>query len=335
MLPPSVLSMGEPAGIGGEIALKAWHILRAGGPAFVVLDSPERLQRLAAHLRLEVQVEPVKTLAEGLAVFDRALPVLPLRQKVEGQAGKPDKAHAPAIISAIETAVGLCLSGEASALVTNPIQKSNLTAAGFGFPGHTEFLEHLSGSGYKAQMMLAGRGLRVIPITVHEPLRMAITRLTTEMIVDAGRRAARSLRDDLAIGKPRLAVAGLNPHAGENGTLGLEDDAIIAPAVRALQAEGIKAFGPLSPDTMFTTAARRTYDVALCMYHDQGLIPLKTLDMMGGVNVTLGLPFIRTSPDHGTALDIAGKGVAEPSSLIAAIRMAAALANRRQGQQTA
>jgi 4-hydroxythreonine-4-phosphate dehydrogenase len=243
--------------------------------------------------------------------------------------GKLDPAHAEAILRSIRRAVELCQSGEASGIVTNPIQKSNLTAAGFRFPGHTEFLEHLAGPGHHAQMMLAGRGLRVVLVTIHEPLAKAIARLTTEMIVDAGLRTAASFQSDLGIRNPRIAVAGLNPHAGEDGTIGLEDRTIVAPAVTALQKAGVRAFGPLPPDTMFTTRARKGYDVALCLYHDQGLIPLKTLDMMGGVNVTLGLPFIRTSPDHGTALDIAGKGIGEATSLIAAIHRAAKLAGRR------
>ncbi len=325
--------MGEPSGIGGEITLKAWQKLHAEGPIFVVIDDPGRLKQIARDLQMDISISAVKSLAEGAAIFPHSLPVLPVGLRVNAQAGEPDTINAKAVIAAIEQAVALCISGEASAVVTNPIQKSNLTSAGFPFPGHTEFLEHLAGQGCKAQMMLAGRGLRVIPITIHEPLRLAIARLTTDLIIDAGRRASRSIREDLSIRNPRIAVAGLNPHAGENGTLGLEDDAIIAPAIRVLQADGIRAFGPVPPDTMFTTTARRTYDVALCMYHDQGLIPLKTLDMMGGVNITLGLPFVRTSPDHGTALDIAGKGVAEPSSLIAAIRMAANLAIRRRGQK--
>ena len=323
------LTMGEPSGISGEITLKAWLKLKDTDHAFVVLDDPQRLHDSALSLGLAVPIKVVKSMAEGRAVFADALPVLAMPLNTPVLAGKPNPAHGAAVIASISQAVHLTQKGEAAAVVTNPIQKSNLTAAGFQFPGHTEYLEHLAGAGSRAQMMLAGRGLRVVLVTVHEPLRLAIARLTTEMIVDAGRRAAKALRDDLAIRNPRIAVAGLNPHAGEQGTLGEEDAAMIAPAVAALQAEGIRAFGPLPPDTMFTTQARRTYDVALCMYHDQGLIPLKTLDMMGGVNVTLGLPFVRTSPDHGTALDIAGKGLAQPSSLIAALKMARTLVDSR------
>jgi 4-hydroxythreonine-4-phosphate dehydrogenase len=328
-LPPLALTMGEPAGIGGEITLKAWQTLRSTGPAFVALDDPARLDDIAARLKWRIPIHPVRDMAEGTAVFHQALPVLPMHLARSAVPGKPDPAHAAAIIASIERAVALTRAGDASGIVTNPIQKSNLTAAGFAFPGHTEFLEHLAEDGAKAQMMLAGRGLRVVLVTIHEPLIKAISRLTTEMIVDAGMRAAASLKSDLGIRNPRIAVAGLNPHAGEDGTIGTEDVRIVAPAVVALQKAGIRAFGPLPPDTMFTSRARKGYDVALCLYHDQGLIPLKTLDMMGGVNVTLGLPFVRTSPDHGTALDIAGKGMAEASSLVASLRMAAKLAARR------
>ena len=329
---PLALTMGEPAGIGGEIALKAWEALRESGPSFVMLDDPTRLKSISDALGFGVPIRAVQTMAEGAVAFGDALPVLAQTLSKIAEAGKPDPAHAPAIIGSIRRAVELAQAGEASGVVTNPIQKSNLTAAGFKFPGHTEYLEHLAGEGFKAQMMLAGRGLRVVLVTVHEPLRQAIARLSTDMIVDAGLRAAKALREEIGLKNPRIAVAGLNPHAGENGTLGAEDDAIVAPAVHALQVAGIRAFGPLPPDTMFTSAARKGYDCALCLYHDQGLIPLKTLDMMGGVNVTLGLPFVRTSPDHGTALDIAGKGVAKASSLIAALRMGAKLAAHRHEQ---
>jgi 4-hydroxythreonine-4-phosphate dehydrogenase len=232
------------------------------------------------------------------------------------------------VIAAIETAVGLARSGQVGAVVTNPIQKSVLAAAGFPHPGHTEFLGALAGGGAPPVMMLACPQLRVVPVTVHEPLARAIARLTPGMIVDTARLVARELAARFAIARPRLAVAGLNPHAGEAGTMGREDIDIVAPAIAQLRAEGIDARGPLPPDTMFTALARPTYDAAICLYHDQALIPIKTLDMAGGVNVTLGLSIIRTSPDHGTALDIAGRGVADPASLIAALRLAADLSRR-------
>ncbi len=327
---PLALTMGEPAGIGGELTLQAWQELHAHGPAFVALDDPVRLDAIASSLRWRIPIHPVRDISEGASVFHQALPVLPMHLAAPAIAGRPDPLHAATVIASIERAVALVKGGEACGIVTNPIQKSNMTAAGFGFPGHTEFLEYLAGDGSRAQMMLAGRGLRVVLVTIHEPLLAAVSRLTTEMIVESGRRAAAALRRDLGIRNPRIAVAGLNPHAGEDGTIGTEDERIVRPAVKTLQRDGIRAFGPLSPDTMFTSRARRTYDVALCLYHDQGLIPLKTLDMMGGVNVTLGLPFVRTSPDHGTALDIAGKGLAKATSLIAAIRMAAKLVEHRK-----
>jgi 4-hydroxythreonine-4-phosphate dehydrogenase len=328
--PPLALTMGEPAGISAEITLKAWMALSGDGPAFAVLGDADHLRACMAASGIHAVLEAIDDIGAAAGVFRRALPVLPHRIGKAVTPGSPDAASAEAVIASITQAVELAQCGRASGVVTNPIQKASLTGAGFRFPGHTEYLEHLAGGGFRARMMLVGEGLRVIPITIHEPLRTAIARLTTDMIVQAGRDAAAALRQDFGIARPRIAVAGLNPHAGEGGTMGREEIDIIAPAVLALQRDGLQAFGPLSPDTMFTPAARTGYDVALCMYHDQGLIPLKTLDMMGGVNITLGLPFVRTSPDHGTALDIAGKGVASPSSLIAAIRMAAELASTRQ-----
>jgi len=233
------------------------------------------------------------------------------------------------VIGAIETAVSDVRAGRAAALVTNPINKDALYRAGFRHPGHTEFLAELAGSREPAVMMLAGRDLRVVPVTIHLALRRAVDALTTAAIVHAGRVTDAALRRDFGVAAPVIAVAGLNPHAGEAGGLGREDIDIVAPAIAELRAAGIDARGPLAADTMFHAAARRGYDAALCMYHDQALIPIKTLDFDGAVNVTLGLPFIRTSPDHGTAFDIAGKGKARPDSLIAALRLAAEMAAHR------
>jgi 4-hydroxythreonine-4-phosphate dehydrogenase len=328
-LKPLALTMGEPAGVGPEITLKAWAALRLSGPAFAVLADPELLGETAARLGIPSPVREIGALAEAGGVFRSALPVLPIALAQAAVPGRPTQGTAAAVIASIGRAVDLAQTGEAAGVVTNPIQKAALAGAGFAFPGHTEFLEHLSGPGHRARMMLAGGGLRVVLVTIHEPLRQAIARLTTDMIVEAGRDAARALAADFGIARPRLAVAGLNPHAGEDGAMGREEIEIVGPAVEALRAAGVDAFGPLPPDTMFTPRARAGYDAALCLYHDQGLIPLKTLDMMGGVNVTLGLPFVRTSPDHGTALDIAGQGVAEASSLVAALRMAAEIATFR------
>jgi 4-hydroxythreonine-4-phosphate dehydrogenase len=329
MSAPLALTLGEPAGIGGEITLKAWLARHAEHlPPFFVLDAPERLINLAAALRLDIPVRAIAAPEDAAAIFATALPVLPIALPRPVVPGKPDPGNAAAVIGAIASAVQFVQQGRAAAIVTNPIQKETLYAAGFRHPGHTEYLAELAG-GLTPVMMLAGPELRVVPVTVHQPLRDAVAQLRTSDIVTAGKITAAALQRDFGIAKPRLAVAGLNPHAGENGTIGHEDIDIVLPAVTALRALGIAVSGPLPADTMFHAAARRQYDVALCMYHDQALIPLKTLDFDRGVNVTLGLPFIRTSPDHGTACDIAGKGVAKPDSLIAAMALAGALVQRR------
>jgi 4-hydroxythreonine-4-phosphate dehydrogenase len=333
MTAPLALTMGEPAGIGGELTLLAWQRRRAEAlPPFFALDDPARLERLAAALGWAVPLRPIATPEEAAAAFPQALPVLPITLSHPVAAGHPDPANAPAVIAAIRTAAALVGAGRAAALVTNPIQKETLYAAGFRHPGHTEFLAELAG-GAEVAMMLACPELRVVLVTVHLSLRAAVAALSTDKIVAAGRIAAAALARDFAIARPLLAVAALNPHAGEGGTLGREEIEIIAPAVAALRASGIAAEGPAPADTLFHPAARRRYDAVLCMYHDQALIPLKTIDFAHGVNVTLGLPFIRTSPDHGTALDIAGSGKADPASLIAALKLAGAMAERRAAQR--
>jgi len=266
---------------------------------------------------------------EAGAVFAQALPILHRPLAAPVVPGKPSPAHAGAVIAAIEEAVALAKAGRAAGVVTNPIQKASLTAAGFPHPGHTEFLGELAGTGVPPVMMLACPELRVVPVTVHEALAKAIARLNPALIMETTRIVDAALKRDFGIAAPRLAIAGLNPHAGEAGTMGREEIDIITPAIAALRAEGIDARGPMPPDTMFTALARPGYDAAICLYHDQALIPIKTIDMAGGVNVTLGLSIIRTSPDHGTALDIAGKGLADPASLIAAIRLAGDLAAKR------
>ncbi len=318
---PLVLTMGDPAGIGGEIAAKAWRALSTAGPAFAILADPFWVGAL------DVPMAVIRHLDQVADVFGAALPVLALDLPAIARAGRPDPANAPAVIASIERAVRLVQDGQAGAVVTNPVSKAVLYQAGFPHPGHTEFLGELTGA--TPVMMLACPRLRVVPLTIHVSLRQALEGVTASAILAAARATDAALRRDFGIAAPRLAVAGLNPHAGEQGAMGSEEAEIIAPAIAALRAEGIDATGPWPPDTMFTDAARPTYDAALCMYHDQALIPLKTLDMAGGVNVTLGLPIIRTSPDHGTAFGIAGQGVADPGSLIAALRMAAALAERR------
>ena len=324
---PLALTMGDPAGIGGELTLRAWLALRKSGQRFVALDDPERLIALASALSLDI---PIVTVASpDAASFAKALPVLPIKLAATPQPGVPDKANAKAVIASIERAAALALRGDASGMVTNPINKAALYDAGFAYPGHTEFLAELTGAVGKQIMMLASPSLRVVPVTVHASLRNSIAMLSTDAIVAAARTTAVALQNEFGVAQPRLAIAGLNPHAGEQGALGDEETSIIIPAIAQLRAGGIDVTGPWPPDTMFTATARARYDVAICMYHDQALIPLKTLDMDHGVNVTLGLPIVRTSPDHGTAYDIAGKGVADPSSLIAAIELAASLAERR------
>ena len=334
-LAPIAVTMGEPAGIGGEITLKAWLDRHQGqGPAFFVIDGVARLSRLAKTLGLEVPVERIGTAAEAAAIFPRALPVLEIAQtqSVDFQLGVPNSLTAKAVIGSIDRAVELVRTNQACAMVTNPIQKSALQDVGFAFPGHTEYLGHLAGGTHAVMMLAAERPvppLRVVPVTVHLPLSRVASSLTTAAIVHAGRTTAYALKTDFGIAAPRLAVAALNPHAGENGKMGDDETRIIAPAVAQLRAGGIDVTGPAPADTLFHAQARATYDAVLCMYHDQALVPLKTIDFVGGVNVTLGLPFVRTSPDHGTALDIAAKAVADATSMMAALNLAWRIASRR------
>lgn len=332
MTAPLVLTMGEPAGIGGEITLKAWQerVSRAV-PSFFVIDDPARLTALARAIGLDVPVREIRTPGEATRVFPDALPVLVQALPHVPVPGRPDVANAPAVIAAIERAVALVRSGQASAVVTNAIQKETLYDAGFAYPGHTEFLGALANVAHPV-MMLAGPELRVVPVTIHLSLVDALAALSTAAIVTCGRVTAAALARDFGIARPRLAVAALNPHAGEAGAMGHEERDIIAPAVAALVAQGVDAAGPAPADTLFHAEARKRYDAVLCMYHDQALIPLKTLDFERGINITLGLPFIRTSPDHGTATDIAGRGIANPASLIAALAAASAMAARRAAQ---
>jgi 4-hydroxythreonine-4-phosphate dehydrogenase len=326
---PLVLTMGEPAGIGGEISLKAWLARVDGVPPFYLIDDPDRLIGLARRLGWPVPIHPIGHPAQASDVFDRALPILPIGNRLCGLPARPDPGDASAILGAIETAVCDVQAGRAAALVTNPIHKDSLYRAGFEYPGHTEYLAALAQATQAPVMMLVCPKLRVVPVTVHLALKKAIQELSTPAIIHAGRVTEAALRQDFGVPSPVLAVAGVNPHAGEAGGLGREEIEIIEPAVAELRGMGIDARGPLAADTMFHADARQTYDAALCMYHDQALIPIKTIDFHGGVNVTLGLPFVRTSPDHGTAFAIAGRGVARPDSLIAALRLAAEMATKR------
>jgi 4-hydroxythreonine-4-phosphate dehydrogenase len=325
---PLALTMGDPAGIGPELTLRAWTARASLDAPFFALADPRALGALARRLGLEAPIAEVSP-AEASAAFARALPVVALSAPADARPGEPDPAFAAATIEAIERAVGYVRSGEARALVTNPIAKATLYAAGFKFPGHTEFLGALAerwGAPARPVMMIWSPALAVVPVTIHVALSEVPTLLTRELIVSTARIVAADMKRRFGLARPRLALAGLNPHAGEGGAMGREEIDTIGPAVADLRAEGFDAVGPLPADTMFHAAARARYDVALTMYHDQGLIPAKTLAFDSGVNVTLGLPFVRTSPDHGTAFDIAGKGLANPASLIEALRLAARLA---------
>ncbi len=332
MLKPLALTIGEPAGIGPDIAIEAWR-RRAdlGVPPFYLLGDPGFLGARAERLGVEVTLAKV-TPADAREAFAEALPIVPIGHIPTAKPGLPDESSAKVAIASIRQAVDDVKAGRAAAVVTNPIAKSVLYRAGFSHPGHTEYLAELAAVDGKVPlpvMMLWSPTLAVVPVTIHVSLRDAIAQLSSELIVRTARILVADLIARLGIARPRLAVAGLNPHAGEDGALGSEDQAIVAPAVATLRAEGIDAVGPLPADTMFHAAARKKYDCAVCMYHDQALIPIKTLAFDEGVNVTLGLPFIRTSPDHGTAFNIAGTGAANPSSLIAALKLAARMAATR------
>jgi 4-hydroxythreonine-4-phosphate dehydrogenase len=333
MQSPLALTMGEPAGIGPELALKAWlQRGEAGLPPFLLYADIEHITHTARQLHLDVPVQAA-TPQSAAHVFSTALPVFELDTKV--QITTDVSANACAVTEAIDTTVDHVMSGKARAVVTNPIAKAPLMQRGFAFPGHTDYLGELARQrGHDAfpVMMLWCEELAVVPVTVHVPLAQVPALLTAELIVATGKIVADSLKKWFAIASPRIAVTGLNPHAGENGLLGTEEDAIIVPAIAQLRAQGIDARGPYPADTLFHQAARSGYDAVLAMYHDQGLIPIKTLAFERGVNITLGLPFVRTSPDHGTAFDIAGKGIANPASLIAALKLADRLTCETQTQ---
>ena len=327
---PVVVTMGEPAGVGAEIALKTWlRRKELSLPVFFLLDDPERLVRLAQNLDLPVEAVEIGSPGDAAKAFDRGLPVVPRPLPGGSIPGSPDPANAKTVLAAIEEAVDLVQGGEAAAMVTNPINKAVLYDAGFEHPGHTEYLAALAGGGARPVMMLACPGLRAVPVTVHLSLREAAERLNQGDIEAVARIVSAALTTDFGIRKPQLAIAALNPHAGESGALGREEIEIIAPAVEALKKEQILVLGPVPADTLFHERARKTYDAAICMYHDQALIPIKTIDFYGGINITLGLPFVRTSPDHGTAFEIAGTGVANEASFAAAIREAGAMAEQR------
>ncbi len=333
--PPLAMTMGEPGGIGSEIAFKAWQALKdkhePGRPAFFLIDDPARLEKRAHLGNWPVEITTISKAEQATEAFSFALPVLPLkkgmtRDLLEITPGKARKNTAEAVIASVEQGVKLALDGAACGVVTNPIQKSALMQSGFAHPGHTEFLGELSkdaglpkGMVRGPVMMLASPALRVVPVTIHTALKDVPGTLTTDLIVTRVTATAQSMMRDFGIKAPRIAMAGLNPHAGEAGGLGREEIDIISPAIKRLRQLGMNVFGPIPADSMFHEDARAQYDVAIAMYHDQGLIPIKTLSFFDAINITLGLPFVRTSPDHGTGLAIADKGVARPDSLIAAI----------------
>ena len=327
MIRPLVLTLGEPAGVGPEIVAAAWRALKTEPLAFAVIGD-------AALLGAQgLTVSEINSPADALERFARALPVIHRPLPAPVVVGTPDPANASAVADGIEEAVSFVLSGEASGLVTAPIAKAPMYASGFRFPGHTEFIAELTADAPYAGtrgpvMMLTARDLRACLVTIHVALDQVPELVTAERVARTARVVHESLKRDFAIARPRLAMAALNPHAGEGGALGLQEIDILIPVARQLRAEGIDITDPRPADTLFHDDARATYDAAICMYHDQALIPVKTLDFWGGVNVSLGLPVIRTSPDHGTGFDIAGKGIARPDSLIAAIRLASEMAAR-------
>lgn len=319
---PLALTMGEPAGIGPELIGRLWQTRQdTQVKPFIYIGSSKCLN--------DIPTEEITDPAETFDCFNKALPVLNIPLNQPTISGQLDPENGPAVIKSIETAVDLCLKGKCSGLVTAPIHKAGLYKAGFDAPGHTEYLARLAGKPDDfSVMMLAAQDLRVIPVTIHIPLKDVASQLTSERIFHAGMVAARDLKHRFGIKEPRIAVAGLNPHAGESGTIGMEEATHIMPAIWQLREEGITVTDPLPADTLFHAEARANYDVVLCMYHDQALIPVKTVDFWGGVNITLGLPFIRTSPDHGTALELAGQNTARLDSLLAAVKMAESMAER-------
>lgn len=320
---PIALTCGEPAGIGPELAVAARLALGSAVPLFWIGDP--------RHLPAGTAIQEISAPDAATAVPSHLLPVLLHEFAAPSVPGQPDPANAAGIIQVIARAVELVQQGHASAICTSPIHKKALKeGAGFAFPGHTEYLAHLAGVS-RVVMMLVCKELRVVPVTIHLPIAEVPGALTAALLESTIRIARDGLIRDFGIDAPRIGVAGLNPHAGEGGTMGREEIDVIAPVLERLRAEGFILTGPLSADTMFHARARTGYDAAVCMYHDQALIPIKTLDFDGGVNVTLGLPFIRTSPDHGTGFDIAGRGIARPDSLIAALQLAATMAVARAG----
>ncbi len=329
---PLALTMGEPAGIGGEIAMKAWLGRQTERiPPFYIIDDPDHLKALSDRLGWPVPIQPIESPEESIEVYERALPVFTNRLEHQPVPGTPLSDNAKAVIAAIDIAVASVQSEQADAVVTNPIHKQTLVESGFSHIGHTDYLAQLAGNEARAVMMLACSELRVVPVYVHMSLRDSIHALSIETITQTTKITSQALMNDFGITEPHIAMTGLNPHAGEGGSIGREEIDIIRPAIEQMKREGISVRGPEPADSLFHRRAREGYDAAICMYHDQALIPIKTIDFHKAVNITLGLPFVRTSPDHGTAFEIAGTGVANESSLVAALKTASAMARRRRG----
>ena len=334
---PIAVTMGDPAGVGLQIAALAWrHRAQLALPPFALFADVTAIRAHVANLGTAIPISEISSVEQAGDVFQHALPVISVALGAPLTLGQSDSDHAAAVIQSIEQAVDVVMTNKASAVVTNPITKASLTETGFPHPGHTEFLGSLAHRGLQPQaittrpvMMLASDSFRVVPLTVHMPLRKVVESVTSELITTTVHTVDGALRRDFAIEKPRVAVSGLNPHAGEHGTLGAEERDLIVPTLEHLRAEGLQIAGPLPADTMFHASARDQYDAAICMYHDQALIPLKTVAFDRGVNITLGLPFVRTSPDHGSALDIVGTGDVSASSFIESLKCARMIAHNR------
>ena len=328
-LTPIALTMGEPSGISAEITFKAWRDHRSDLVPFFVIDDPLRLGEVYTALGWKNYIRVIDNPDDTFDCFSKFLPVLPVGFRVKAELSQPDPANHNAILGSIKKAALMALAGKVGAIVTNPINKLVLQKPKFSFPGHTEFLAHLANIRTKPVMMFNSKNLKVVAVTRHVSLNNAIKQLSAKLIIDTTEITISALKRDFGISKPRVAIAGLNPHAGEEGIMGQEEITILNPAIAHLRTKYYTIQGPLAADTLFHQSARNSYDVALCMYHDQALIPIKTLNFDEAVNITLGLPFIRTSPDHGTALNIAGTGKAQETSLVAALKLAGEMLTKR------
>ena len=327
---PIAVTMGEPAGIGGELVCMAWARYRKDLPPIVLIDDPIRIKKLGETIKCPVKVIPVSKAIEAIEIWPKAIPVIPLSLKKPVVPGRLDSSNSSAVIASLDKAINLTLNGETKGIVTNPISKSILYSKRFKDPGHTEYLARATKASVAPVMMLVGPELRVVPVTIHTSLANAVRSLCIDDIVHCAIQSADSLYRDFGIDSPKIAISALNPHAGENSAFGNEEISIIKPAIEIIKAKGINVKGPSAADTLFNSEARQKYDAVICMYHDQALIPVKMLDFYRTVNMTLGLPIVRTSPDHGTALDIAGTGQANPTSFIEALKLASFIYSKRQ-----